>query len=167
MTEFRFDSINGRDTLEGDVNALIFGNEGEDDFQILNALTATDQFLVMSDLAARESLGQSDFENNEDSVSFVERVNRPPVVLPIPDQTTTVNQLYVFNVLAFDPNFGDVLTYSLRQFPSGMEINETTGLITWNTPTDTDIGSHPVTVRVTDSGGLFDEQSYTLTVEAS
>ncbi|OGT19669.1 MAG: hypothetical protein A2V90_05725 [Gammaproteobacteria bacterium RBG_16_57_12] len=56
---------------------------------------------------------------------------------------------------------GGTLTFSLDVAPTGMTINASTGLIQW-TPSST--GNYQVTVRVTDLGGLFATQSFTITV---
>ena len=59
------------------------------------------------------------------------------------------------------------MTYTLTtKPPTGMTINATSGLINW-TPATADIGTHPVTVEVTDCNGGSATQSYTLTVSAA
>ena len=58
---------------------------------------------------------------------------------------------------ASDPDAGDTLTFSLDSAPSGMTIDANTGVIQW-TPSNEQVGSNPVTVRVQDTGGLFDAQ---------
>ena len=92
-------------------------------------------------------------------------VNNPPTITSTPVLTATVGVLYNYDVNATDPN-GDTLTYSLTTFPTGMTINSTTGLIAW-TPTAGQAPSQAVTVRVTDPGGLFATQSFTITVQAA
>jgi hypothetical protein len=94
----------------------------------------------------------------------VAAANQPPEITPGPVTKATVGQLYSYQVTATDPDAGDTLTYSLRTKPEGMTIGTTTGLIQW-TPTESQIGDHSVQVRVTDSGGLFDEQDFVVTVE--
>jgi RHS repeat-associated protein len=74
-------------------------------------------------------------------------------VVPVP---------YTYPVTAVDSD-QDPLTFSLPQGPAGMTIDASSGAITWH-PTSTDVGPHPVTVRVDDGRGGFDTQSYTLTV---
>ncbi|MBA7575937.1 hypothetical protein ES695_05900 [Candidatus Atribacteria bacterium 1244-E10-H5-B2] len=88
-------------------------------------------------------------------------INQPPVITSSPVETATVGVDYTYNVVATDPNTGDVLTYSLDGEPTGMVINGTSGKITW-TPTAT--GSVGFTVVVTDEGRLFDDQEVTVTV---
>ena len=63
-----------------------------------------------------------------------------PVITSIPITSAQVSQLYSYDVEATG---NPVLTYSLTTFPSGMNINTTTGLIEW-TPGST--GDFDVTV---------------------
>ena len=92
--------------------------------------------------------------------------NQAPTISSTPVLTATVGLLYTYQVTATDPNAGDVLTFSLTTAPTGMTINPTTGVITW-TPTAAQAPSQAVTVRATDGGGLFDTQSYSITVAAT
>jgi Ca2+-binding RTX toxin-like protein len=48
----------------------VFGNEGQDTFEIIGTAGPLDEFDVMSELALAESFGSSDFGNNEDLVVF-------------------------------------------------------------------------------------------------
>ncbi|MBL8346456.1 MAG: putative Ig domain-containing protein, partial [Rubrivivax sp.] len=90
--------------------------------------------------------------------------NVAPQITTTAVTTATVGVAYSYDVNASDAN-GDTLTYSLTQGPAGMTINTTNGLIAW-TPTSAQVGSQAVTVRVTDPGGLFVTQSFTITVGA-
>ncbi|HEU5132245.1 MAG TPA: PKD domain-containing protein, partial [Pyrinomonadaceae bacterium] len=63
---------------------------------------------------------------------------------------------------AVDPD-NEQLVYSLLTAPQGMQINSATGLITWN-PGISQVGAHNVVVKVADTRGGFDTQSFTLTV---
>jgi hypothetical protein len=75
----------------------------------------------------------------------------------------TAGQPCSYDVEATDADAGDVLTFALDTAPVGMTIDTATGLIEW-TPTPAQIGTHDVTVRVHDSGGLTAAQRFTLTV---
>ena len=88
--------------------------------------------------------------------------NDPPLIQPIPSQAATQDILFTLQVNATDPD-GDTLTYSLTAYPAGMTINPSMGLISW-TPTNSAVGSHVITVRVRDVGGLYDEGTFTITV---
>jgi hypothetical protein len=89
-------------------------------------------------------------------------LNAAPTITSTPVTTGAVGQIYTYDVNATDPD-GDVLTYSLVIAPAGMTINATTGLISW-TPTAGQAGPNNVTVRATDPGALFAEQSFTIAV---
>ena len=109
----------------------------------------------------------SDGEGGEDSESINIIVTEPddnhaPVITSTAVTSATKGQPYSYDVNATDSD-GNTLTYSLTTKPSGMAINSSTGLITW---TPTAIGPFGVTVKVSD-GGLFDTQSFTITVSES
>ncbi|MCG2825749.1 MAG: PKD domain-containing protein [Thermoplasmatales archaeon] len=82
--------------------------------------------------------------------------NRPAFIYPIIDQTATVSMPYICQANATDDD-NDTLTYSLLEWPSGMRINSTTGLITW-VPSEEQVGDNNVTVEVRDGdiGGMVD-----------
>lgn len=88
-----------------------------------------------------------------------------PSILSQPPEDATTGIAYVYPVLAFDPDLGDVLTYALSSAPAGMTIDPATGRVTW-TPAPGDEGSHGVGVTVEDATGLADFQGYTVTVGA-
>jgi len=87
--------------------------------------------------------------------------NLPPEITSDPVKTATVGVDYTYNVVATDPNAGDVLAYSLIDEPEGMLIDEDSGKITW---TSDAVGDFPVTVQVSDEDGLSDSQDFTITV---
>ena len=95
---------------------------------------------------------------------LVTNTNRMPSISSAPVLGATQDQLYSYDVEASDPDDGDTLTYSLDTAPAGMSIDPVSGLIEW-TPTNGQVGDNPVTVRVSDSGGLFDTQSFTVVVD--
>ena len=61
------------------------------------------------------------------------------VIEAISDQTGKVGQEFIYQVIAYDPDNGE-LTYSLTEKPEGMQIGSSTGLITW-TPGESQIGT--------------------------
>jgi RHS repeat-associated protein len=102
-----------------------------------------------------------------DSVSITAaKVNHPPTITSTAITAGAVGTAYTYPVTASDPDPGDTLTFSLITAPAGMSINAASGLIQW-TPDAGQIGSHPVTVRVQDQGGLFAPQSFLLVVVAA
>lgn len=88
--------------------------------------------------------------------------NVPPVITSIPITNAIQDQLYVYDVEAYDEN-GDSLSYGLNNAPNGMSINSTSGLITW-IPSSAQVGNHSVEISVSD-GKNVTIQSYTLFVE--
>jgi RHS repeat-associated protein len=92
------------------------------------------------------------------------QTNRTPTITSTPINQATVNQPYRYPLSATDPDVGDTLSYTLITKPNGMTIQATTGLIEW---TPTQVGGANVVARVTDQGGLFAEQNFTITVSAA
>jgi len=90
-------------------------------------------------------------------------VNGPPKITSAALTTASENQAYSYPVVASDPDPNETLTFDLPAAPNGMSIGDNSGLIDW-TPASTQIGDHAVAVRVTDSGGLTDTQTFTVTV---
>ena len=74
------------------------------------------------------------------------------------------DKTYRYDVDATDAD-GDTVAYSLDQAPAGMTIDPATGVITWPV-TMANVGTHPVSVRAQDAGGLFDIQTFTLNIAA-
>ncbi len=86
-----------------------------------------------------------------------------PVITSTAVTSATTGLPYSYDVNATDANNGDTLTYGLAVSPAGMTINAATGLIAW-TPSSAQLGPNNVSVRVTDTGGLFASQTFTITV---
>jgi Putative Ig domain len=96
----------------------------------------------------------------------VANTNDAPTITSSPIAAATENTTYSYDVQASDPDIGDTLTFSLVVFSSGMSINSGTGMIAW-TPGSAQVGTHSVTVRAQDIGGLWDQQEFTITVSAA
>ena len=92
---------------------------------------------------------------------FVQSANRPPVINSAAVRSTTAGLVYRYDVKASDPD-GNARSYRLSAAPAGMTI-DALGRITWATAA-LDIGTHSVTVVVTDVFGASASQSYDLTV---
>lgn len=89
-------------------------------------------------------------------------INSPPVMTNPGTQAVDEESLLSFTLVAVDP--GDTLTYSIQSgLQTGMSLNATTGVFSW-TPSETQDGIYNVTYRVTDGGGLFDDQTVTISV---
>jgi len=86
--------------------------------------------------------------------------NTPPIIIgykEIKDEN-----FFLLQLNASDPD-GDPLTYSLKEAPQGMTIDET-GLITWNIPPDFK-GKAKIIVSVSDGNGGEALQSFEIKVE--
>jgi hypothetical protein len=82
----------------------------------------------------------------------VEEVNAAPTLETIADQSLHFGTLLSVQATAADSDLpANRLTFSLDQPPAGLAIDGTAGLITW-TPAETQVGTFPVTIRVTDNG---------------
>lgn len=101
-----------------------------------------------------------------DTQSFVVEVintNDAPVITSMPVTSVNEDAPYRYVVQALDVDVGDTVHFQLQTAPAGMQINAATGELTW-LPVNEDVGVHPVTVRVVDTVGAFDEQTFNLTV---
>ncbi|MGF1677491.1 MAG: putative Ig domain-containing protein, partial [Rivularia sp. (in: cyanobacteria)] len=64
-------------------------------------------------------------------------INNAPEIISTPVYLADTNSTYQYQVVASDPDAGDTLTYQLLSVPdnvTGMSIDSTTGLLTWNNP---------------------------------
>lgn len=85
--------------------------------------------------------------------------NQPPVITSTPTISIALGETYEYQIEATDPN-ADSLTYSLINFPDGMEIDEF-GKITW---IPTQIGEFTLEIAVSDGRGGSDTQIYRIEV---
>ena len=88
--------------------------------------------------------------------------NFAPVINSVPKTYAFTEGEYEYDVYAYDPD-GDTITYSLLEGPSGMNIDQTTGLITWM-PDSTQVGNYIIRVEALDDKGGTDSQEFTLIV---
>lgn len=91
------------------------------------------------------------YANSQDKASFT-----TPTVAPVRGDD------YVYEAMAEDPE-QDALTWKLVSGPNGMQIDESTGKITWKAE-DKEEGEHEVVIEVRDTEGNVDKQSYTLSI---
>ncbi|MDA8717550.1 putative Ig domain-containing protein, partial [Alphaproteobacteria bacterium] len=114
------------------------------------------------------SVKATDTSGASDQISFsltVNNVNDAPVFNF--DVPTNVNEdtLFSLELSAFDPDAENVdatLSYSEVTLPSWLSLSAT-GLLQ-GTPTNNNVGTHNIVVRVTDEAGVSAEKSFTLTV---
>jgi len=105
-------------------------------------------------------------ENNA-AVITLTVLNIAPAFTSAPVTTATQEVSYVCTTTAMDDN-GDALTLTASTLPAWLTLTDHgDGTATLSgTPGSTDVGDHLVVLRVTDGEGLFDTQSFTLTVAA-
>jgi len=94
--------------------------------------------------------------------SYTLFINGPPIITSSPGSKVIAGELYTYQVTAEDPN-NDTLDYAITSGPVGMTIESATGLLSW-TPTEDQLGEHPLTVRVTDGRGGEDVKPFTVSV---
>ena len=88
--------------------------------------------------------------------------NDPPRFTTQPPIGTIAGKPFVYDADAFDPE-GDTLRFELLTGPSGMKIDERTGIVDWN-PTTSQVGIHSMRLRVSDMRGGTAEQASTIDV---
>jgi autotransporter-associated beta strand protein len=93
----------------------------------------------------------------------VANVNDAPTVTSVPVTTATQDAAYSYILIGADVDVGDTKTLSAVTLPGWLVFNPATGVL-GGTPTNADVGSHPVALKVTDAGGLSADQSFTITV---
>ena len=96
---------------------------------------------------------------------IVSNVNDAPVFSAVAPLQALVAAPYRYVADVSDPDPGDLHLYTLDVGPPGLSVDGASGLVQW-TPQAGDEGPHNVTLRATDGGGLFDTQSFTITVAA-
>ena len=94
----------------------------------------------------------------------IEVENYPPNILSEPIQVAYIGEEYIYYIDAYDVE-GDSLVYLLNINPQGMEIDSSTGTITW-IPEFSQLGENQVEVKVSDNN-LFETQSFKITVYKS
>ena len=88
--------------------------------------------------------------------------NRNPAIISSPVRSAVIDRGYRYDVDATDLD-QDALTYSLVIAPRGMVIDSILGIVGWN-PTEANLGTHDVLVKVADGRGGVAFQSYQLFV---
>jgi hypothetical protein len=92
-------------------------------------------------------------------------VNDPPVLNHIGNKAVNEGETLAFTVSGGDVDAGDTLTYSAAGLPAGATFNQTTREFSY-APVDGVVPANTfdVTFTVTDSGGLTDSETVTITV---
>ena len=114
------------------------------------------------------TLTVTDDEGNKSIDTFtvvVGDLNHGPAIISSPNTLAAEEVPYNYGVQVDDPElaFGDVMTYSLDTGPAGMTIDSVSGVVSWAPPVG-GTRKNDVTVRVEDSAGLSDTQSFTVMI---
>ncbi|WP_422925495.1 putative Ig domain-containing protein [Singulisphaera sp. PoT] len=88
--------------------------------------------------------------------------NHAPVFVTLPQAFATPGT-YASQIKALDSDPGQTLTYHLIDGPDGLTLDSSTGALAWS-PTSADLGSHPVTIEVSDGVGGTDSTTFNLVV---
>ncbi|RPI46871.1 MAG: tandem-95 repeat protein, partial [Betaproteobacteria bacterium] len=92
-------------------------------------------------------------------------VNEAPQFVSVPPGSALVGDIYAYMAQASDPDAGDRLTYSIEDAPENVVLLPAQGLLLWR-PGSTQTGAQSITLRVSDTAGLIDEQVFTVAVSA-
>lgn len=95
------------------------------------------------------------------------RLNRPPVLSPLPDQQIDEGSFLQLILAASDPDTGQTLSYRLEPgAPAGLALDASSGLLTWSPGESAGPGAYPVTITVADNGSpsRADSQSFQIAV---
>lgn len=92
--------------------------------------------------------------------------NNAPIITSTATLSVIEGEEYTYQVAASDPDVGSILNFSLANAPVTMVIDAATGMVKWS-PTNDDIGTHTISVMVTDNGSPARSvtQTYTLNVD--
>ncbi|MDH5517172.1 MAG: putative Ig domain-containing protein, partial [Gammaproteobacteria bacterium] len=92
----------------------------------------------------------------------VSNTNDDPVISSVAPTSATEEVAYSYTFAASDEDVGDVLSYSVQTKPDWLSFNVSTGELT-GTPSNADVGTYLVTLRVTD-GVVNIDQSFLINV---
>src|SRR5262249_37917001 len=87
--------------------------------------------------------------------------NDPPAITLTPRTSIRLGETYLYQVAASDPN-NDALTFTLIAPPAGLAV-DVNGLVSWR-PEPSQLGDHPIQLRVSDGRGATTTQTFTLRV---
>lgn len=91
----------------------------------------------------------------------------PPAFTSSPNTSATQGMAYSYTITAVDPDVDETLEITFDDIlPTWLELNDQGegSAILAGTPTNADVGSHLITLVVTDSSGMADTQSFTIVV---
>ncbi len=109
------------------------------------------------------------FVEDSFNITVANSNDAPTVANPIPNQNATEDSAFNFQFAAntfADVDIGDTFTYSAAGLPAWLTFDAGTRTFS-GTPANANVGTVAITVRATDSGGAFVEDSFNITVANS
>jgi len=94
-------------------------------------------------------------------IPSVPEVNSSPVISSTSNETATVDTLYSYTLQATDSD-NDILVFTSSNLPSWLSFDAETAVLS-GTPTNSDVGEHPITLTVSDGNDSAIDQ-FTITV---
>jgi hypothetical protein len=174
----RFEKSGALNATQGVLFEKTFNVTDPDDIALVFATNATFLYLdeatgTITFLPENRDVGKhlfwvnvTDDEGASDRLNLsltVQNVNDPPVLQLIPDVSVPERTPFTLKVNASDPDL-DIGQDKLRFSSSSDLFNITAAGVISFTPQGKDVGEHAANVTVTDSGGLSDSRSFTITV---
>lgn len=162
--------LEGNDPDVEDAGKLTYAGSGIPEGAILNETTGNFSWTPSYDQSGTYQVtfivNDGALTDSKQAEITVKHVNRSPVMDEIGDQKIDENQPLNFTISANDPDQEDTgkLQYTANNLPPGADYNPGTQAFSW-TPTYEQAGIYSqLTFTVTDSAGLSDEKSITITV---
>lgn len=112
-------------------------------------------------LRATDSSGAYDVQTF--SIDVTTGTNSSPSFVTTAPSTVAAGLVYLYPSQAVDPD-QEPLTYSLFSGPAGMQIDPTTGEVTWSPDVAAEGLLHWATIRATDAGQLYAQQTFSILV---
>ncbi|NJR64518.1 MAG: tandem-95 repeat protein [Leptolyngbyaceae cyanobacterium CRU_2_3] len=109
--------------------------------------------------------GKGGTVNTSFKITVANTNDAPSVASPIPDKTATEDTFFSMNVSSHfaEMDGGDMLSFFANQLPSGLSINNTTGIIS-GFATNAAVGNNNITITATDGNGGTISDTFALTV---
>ncbi|WP_462179029.1 tandem-95 repeat protein [Pseudoalteromonas gelatinilytica] len=136
---------------------------------VINNVDGTVSYTPVSNYVGFDSFTYSVLDNegaesNTASVTItVLAVNDAPIIESAPITSATQDEAYSYVLVINDVDSADSYKLSATELPSWLDFNTTTGELS-GTPSNDDVGTHAVSLLVTDTEGLTDTQTFVITV---
>jgi hypothetical protein len=105
----------------------------------------------------------TDNEGKTGTATATVRVNSPPILTPVPDQTAIAGTTVTFTVTATDPE-GDAIIFSAESLPhESATLNATTGVFNWPNAL---AGTYSLRYRASDRDSAYASGTVNITVAA-